>query len=424
MHPATARQWSAESSTTGVNVRLLVLGAQKVRAICNYQAWNLPNQPSPDAISLPIFLRTAALGAVVLGHWVMAAIWVDDTGLHAGNVLNFAYYLWPITWVLLLVPLFFLVGGFANATSWQRIQRQGGSYSRFLRRRLGGLLPPIIPFLLVVAAGVGAALALGAPKNLVVGVAVVVVMPLWFLAVYIVLALATKPMLALHQRFGIKVWCAMALAGVGFDLLRFTTGDSWVAFPNYFFVWGLAQQIGFAYADGSLVKMKTRVLTTWAVVAWGLLILTVTIGPWPPSMIGISGERSNFAPPAVPALLLMLAQIPTLLLLRPALNRWLNRQRVAKSLSVASAFAMPAFLWHLPVLVAVTGIALALKVPMPYPASAAWWWSRPFVLMVLAAALTAFLLGLNKMRQRRLKSNHGSDASTREHTGAAGGAQH
>ncbi len=344
------------------------------------------------------FLRTVALGAVVFGHWIMAAIWIDHDGLHADNVLNQAPYLWPLTWVLLLVPLFFLVGGFVNAHSLARVEAAGGSYGTFLRRRLGGLLPPIVPFLIVVATGVGLALALGAPRSLTRGVAVLVVMPLWFLAVYAVLALVTKPMLALHRRFGWGVCVVMALVACGFDALRFATEQAWVAFPNYFLVWGLAQQLGFAYCDGRLLRLRHSILALWTALAFGLLALAVMVGPWPPSMVGLSGERSNFAPPAVPALLLMLAQVPLVLLLRGRVNRWLARPKPARMLSIASAVAMPAFLWHLPVLVAVTGLALLARVPFPLPGSVVWWASRPLWLAVLAGALAGFLWVLARLR--------------------------
>lgn len=347
------------------------------------------------------FLRTIALTAVVLGHWLMAAVWLEDGELRAGNVLNHAKYLWPLTWVLLIVPLFFLVGGFVNSQSLERVRAADGSYRDFVRRRLGGLLPPIVPFLSVVILGAGIALAAGAPRPLTLGITILVVMPLWFLAVYVVLALLTGPMLTLHRRFGVWVCVAMAVLACGVDGLRFVVGDSWVAFPNYFLVWGLAQQLGFAYADGSLLRLRRGAHWAWAGGSFALLGAVVAWGPWPASMVGMSGERSNFAPPAIPALLLMLGQVALFLLVRPALSRWLSRPRVAGALRVASAFAMPAFLWHLPILVAVTGIALLVGVPFPAPATMAWWLSRPLWVLVLGAALVGFLLALARLRSAR-----------------------
>lgn len=342
-------------------------------------------------------LRTLALGSVVYGHWLMAAVWHDADGvLRVDNVLNHARGLWPLTWVAVLVPLFFFVGGHVNATSWRRTQAAGGTAAQFIKRRLARLFVPIVPFLAFVGIGVGIALMAGAPRDLVRGITLVVVMPLWFIAVYAVLAMLIPPMVRLDARFGVAVWIVMALAAAGFDGLRFLTDNAGVAAPNYVLVWGLAQQIGIAYASGRWRDWTPRAIATWGGVVFVLLILAVSVGPWPPSMIGLSGERSNFAPPAVPALLIMGVQIAVVLLLRPALQRILTRPTTARRLDVASAYAMPAFLWHLPVLVMCVGLFLLTGVALPEPATATWWLTRLIVLPVLTVALWAWLRLLAK----------------------------
>ena len=50
---------------------------------------------------------------------------------------------------------------------------------------------------------------------------------------------------------------------------------------------------------------------------------------------------------------------------------------------------MTAYLWHLPLLVAVIGTMLLLRVPFPAAGSAAWWATRPLWLV----ALTGLLVG-------------------------------
>lgn len=46
---------------------------------------------------------------------------------------------------------------------------------------------------------------------------------------------------------------------------------------------------------------------------------------------------------------------------------------------------MTVYLWHLPMIMVLTGIALLLPFPMPAPGGAVWWWTRvPFLLLVLA----------------------------------------
>ncbi|SDB91447.1 Acyltransferase family protein [Sanguibacter gelidistatuariae] len=360
-------------------------------------------------------LRTLALGAVILGHWTMAAIGRSSAGeLTVDNILNIERWMWPITWVLVMIPLFFFVGGFSNATSWNRVVERertrrgdvpptfGQAYRVFVHRRLGGLFTPLIPFVLLVAVAVALALWLGAPKTLTLTVAVVVVMPLWFIAVFAALALIAPVMLVLHERFGWWVVAALSLAAVAVDVVRIVTDNPYPGYLNYVLVWGVAQQIGFAYFDGTLQRMSRTRVAAWAAVAFAALVAATASSIWPESMIGLSGERSNFSPPGTVPLLLTLVQIPVALLLRPVVAPWLDRPRVAAVLDTASNNSMRAFLWHLPVLVAVTGLLLLAGVPFPDPGSAAWWWSRLLWFPLLALALWGLLATTDALRRRRL----------------------
>lgn len=343
----------------------------------------------------------------------MAAVGQDDDGgLTVDNILNTERWMWPLTWVLVLIPLFFFVGGFSNATSWSRVvDRETAATGRtpgfgylwavFLRRRLGGLLRPLVPFVLLVAVVVAAALALGAPPGLTRTVTVVVVMPLWFVAVFAALAVVAPVMLRLHARFGWWVVVALSVAVVAVEALRIATDDAGLGTVNYLLVWGTAQQIGFAYADGSLQRMRRSTVAWWAVLAFGALVAVTASPVWPESMIGLSGERSNFSPPGVVPLLLGLVQIPVALLLRPVVAPLLDRPRVARVLDTASGSSMRAFLWHLPVLVAVTGVLILLHVPFPDPGSGTWWATRPLWFAVLGLALWGVLAGTDAVRGRR-----------------------
>lgn len=344
----------------------------------------------------------------------MAAVGQDASGaLTVNNILNIERWMWPITWVLVLIPLFFFVGGFSNATSWTRVvererARRGGvapsfgqAYRVFIHRRLGGLFTPLIPFVLLIAGVVALALWLGAPTALTVTVAVVVVMPLWFIAVFAALALIAPVMLALHERFGWWVVAGLSLAAVAVDVAAIASDNPYLGYLNYVLVWGVAQQIGFAYAGGSLQRMPRARVAGWAVAAFGALVAVTASAIWPESMIGLSGERSNFSPPGTAPLLLILVQIPVALLLRPVVAPWLDRPRVAGVLDTASNNSMRAFLWHLPVLVALTGLALAVGVAFPDPGSAAWWWSRLAWFPVLGLALWGLLATTNTLARRR-----------------------
>jgi hypothetical protein len=56
---------------------------------------------------------------------------------------------------------------------------------------------------------------------------------------------------------------------------------------------------------------------------------------------------------------------------------------------------MTIYLWHLPVILAVTGFMLLVPPLSPPPGSAAWWWSRPVLFVVTLIALygLSFLVG-------------------------------
>src|SRR4051812_17548717 len=79
--------------------------------------------------------RAGALGVVVLWHWVFSTVAVTGDGPHVGNPVGVVPGLWAVTWILQIMPLFFLVGGAVNAGA---LDARGPR--RFVRRRLERLL--------------------------------------------------------------------------------------------------------------------------------------------------------------------------------------------------------------------------------------------------------------------------------------------
>lgn len=347
-------------------------------------------------------VRSVALGAVICGHWTMAAVSVDAGGaLHVGNVLARARWAWPATWVLVLIGLFFLVGGFANATSLTRTRARGLSSRAWVGRRLRGLFGPVVPFVALVLAVVGLALLAGAPRGLTATVAVAVLMPLWFLAVYGVLVVLAPLGLRLDARWGWRVWIIMSVGAVAVDAVRIVTDVPWYGYLNYVLVWGLAQQLGFAYRDGRLTRVRAPALALWAAAGFGTMALLASTGEWSWSMVGLPGDRSPMNPPSTQALAHVWAQVPLALLARRALAGRLDGPRAAPLLDRVADASLRAFLWHLPLYVVVTALWFAAGWPFPEPASGAWWATRPLVLVVLGTLLVV-LLGLPaRLRRRR-----------------------
>jgi hypothetical protein len=104
-----------------------------------------PTRPTAAAVSRDPFvdaLRAGSLLVVVVWHWAFSyLVWKAD-GPHSSNPIGTTTGLWLLTWVFQVMPVFFWVGGYAHRLTWESVQRSGGGYGAFVRRRLGRLLAP------------------------------------------------------------------------------------------------------------------------------------------------------------------------------------------------------------------------------------------------------------------------------------------
>ena len=340
------------------------------------------------------FLRAFSIVTVVFGHWFIALIHWEDQRIFVNNVVGHQSGLWLATWVLQVMPLFFFVGGFSNSRGWHSVQRAGGNYRVFMRRRLIRLLKPTAVFAavwLVIEAGlhvfdVGAS-GLFRGTFLPFG-------PLWFLIVYMALIALTPVTLAWHQRWGLGAVVILVAAVAVAEVLRFGFGVGWVGWLNLATVWLAVHQVGYFYADGSLLRAGRRLW--WAMVFAGLVALVVLtnlewfIGElwYPRSMVGVDIEPvSNMAPPSIAIVALACWQIGAAMLLRTPVNRWLQRPRAWAGVVYVNSIIMTLFLWHLTALV----IAILLLYPLgfghPVTVTARWWAERVLWLAVPAVLL-------------------------------------
>ncbi|MET8376573.1 acyltransferase family protein [Streptomyces microflavus] len=351
-------------------------------------------------------LRVASLAAVVLGHWLMAAVTPDGVG----NLLAVVPALQPLTWLLQVMPVFFFVGGFAHALSYRSLlrKRPEGStdsvYAAFLRARLQRLLRPTMVFVLVWGAAALLIQLLGGGGGLTGVTLRLVTQPLWFIGIYLAMVAFTPTLLRLHERYGWGAFAGLAGAAAAVDVLRFAAGVPYVEFLNFAFVWLAVHQLGFLRADGRLgVGPALSALRRPALLAGGGLVAAVALvafGPYPLSMVGMPGEKvSNMAPPTLALLCHGLWLVGAVELLRAPAARLLARPRAWRTVVAANGVAMTAFLWHLSAMLGVYGAMLALDVPLPEPATAAWWAQTPLRLG-FAAALTAVLVAAFRTFER------------------------
>ena len=324
------------------------------------------------------FLRAVSMLVVTVGHWLAAAPYIDATDtLIPAHVLTVVPWTAWLTWIVQVMPIFFMVGGYANGISWRAARRDGKSYAAWLEGRLRRILWPILPLLVAWMGIVAIEYARGVRPELISYGSRVAFIPIWFLSVYIAIVLLVPVMAAAWARFGMGSFWALTAAAIAVDVIYFALGVRWLGFANYLFVWGAISLLGFAWLDGRFSERRTLLVS--AVAGFAVLLLLVRFGPYPVSMIGIPGETvSNTTPPKVTLIALAIMQAGILGSIQPAARRWLAG-RVPWTATVAvNGNIMTLFIWHLTattivVLLAYLADGWGLRFE---PGTPAWWWSR------------------------------------------------
>jgi len=332
-------------------------------------------------------LRAVAILTVVVGHWLAVTVTVADGRLSGGHVLAAIPWSQWLTWVVQVMALFFLVGGYANAASWDAHRARGGTYAPWLLARAGRLLRPTTVFVLLGVTVAAVARLAGAAPGLVALAAWLAPIALWFLAVYLALIVVAPALLGLHRRHGLAV-VAVAVAAVAVvDVLRLGFGVPLVGLLNWALVWGTLHQLGYAWRDGTLTRRPLPAVLAGAGLA--ALVALVTAGPYPVSMVGVPGAAlQNTGPPSLALLALSLAQIGIALLLRRPLSAWLQRPRAWLAVVAVNRVVMSLYLWHMvPVVLAALALYATGLLPAPQAGSAAWFAQRPLWIAVLAVLL-------------------------------------
>src|SRR5262245_31755425 len=194
------------------------------------------------------FLRAMSMLVVVVGHWLAAAPYLDATdNLIPSHILTAVPWTAWLTWLLQIMPIFFLVGGYANGISWRAARRDRKSYAAWLEGRLRRLVWPILPLLVVWVAIVATEYAPGVrPEPYSYG-SRVAFMPTWFLAVYIGIVVLVPALGAAWARFGMKLFWGLTAAAIVVDVMYVAVGLCWLGFANYALVWGAIFLVGLGW---------------------------------------------------------------------------------------------------------------------------------------------------------------------------------
>jgi peptidoglycan/LPS O-acetylase OafA/YrhL len=298
----------------------------------------------------------------------------------------------------MVMPLFFVAGGITGLHSWRRQRCRGGTGAEFAQVRMLRLIRPAAALLAVMFTGLWAALLLGVHPQVIQLLATGAGMPLWFLAAYLAAQLSIPVLVRLHERSPWLTLCGLAALVVTVDCFRGVL--PLLAYANMVFLWCAVQQLGFVIADGHVSKLSPSVLV--AVIGLSNLLLAVLAG------LGLySGNMLvNLNPPNLTMLLLGISQAATLELFRPGLISVASAGWVQKVLAVAGRRSMTVYLWHLPVLAAMSGLWLLTEFPKPAGGTGEWWWSRSVVLLGLITLLLPVLALFGRLEDRPTASVH------------------
>ncbi len=346
-------------------------------------------------------LRVLSILVVVVGHWLMAVVVVKaDGSVDGGNLLGMVPWLQYLTWGLQVMPIFFIVGGFANAASWMSARDRGVPYGAWLRGRMARLLRPTLVFAAVwtVLTLVFAHLVDLSPETLKAGTMLVAV-PVWFLAVYLLVIPLVPLMLGLHDRLGLVLPVSLVISAAFVDVLVRDLGLVGVGYVNYLLVWLAVHQLGFFWRDGRVAGRGRAVAL--AVAGLAALAMLSASGLYSRSLLGVPGEEfGNTQPPTVMLIAVALFQFGAILLLESRARRWLERERVWAAVITANGLAMTVYLWHLPAMA--FGVLLAQQIGAGLgvePLTGTWWAIRPLwvlALGVITVPLVALFHGVER----------------------------
>ena len=244
--------------------------------------------------------------------------------------------------------------------------------------------------------------AMGIERSIVKLASQLALIPVWFLAVYLLVTALVPLSHAAWRRFGLGSFWALVAGAVMIDGLTLHFGVPYVNFLNFLFVWLAVHQLGYAWNAGHFAKPAKALV--WGLGGLAALLALVKFGPYPVAMIGVPGsDLSNSMPPTLALLALGIAQTGIALALEPWMRRRLDGLRLWTATVLLNGMIMTVYLWHLTAFVLVLiaawlfgGIGLQVM-----PGSADWWLARPVWFALYIAALLPLIAVFARAEQVR-----------------------
>ena len=302
--------------------------------------------------------RALSVLVVVVFHTLLYRIRLTDAGLTL-EPWAAPTWLYPLTWVLMIMPLFFVAGGFAHTLTVDRMHREGTSAGHYLASRGRRLIGPLVVFVTFCAIGFSLAAWAGfldAASEL----SRLLMQLLWFITTYLGIVVVAPGAVRLHDRFGVAPMLVLAVLAAAVDAWSFAVDNYELRYLNLMFVWPLVHQFGIAYQRGWW--RRGPVWVAWASIAAGaagVALLVFGFG-YPPTSVGFADlPIANIQPPTLAMASLALAQCGVLGLVERSGVLASLPPALEKGLGLLNAVMVSVYLWHIPI-IGLTGGALAL----------------------------------------------------------------
>jgi hypothetical protein len=364
------------------------------------KARSVATQTSPTRNRYVDFLRAVSICVVVFGHWLVSLPLFIDGDLRNTEVLRVVPWTQWLSWGLQVMPVFFVVGGYSNSMSWLSAQRRGLAYGAWAATRMRRLVGPLVPLLIFWVAFALVLRQLDVAHHLVRSASMAALIPVWFLAVYILVTAVTPITLGFYRQMGTRSFWVFALAAALTDFFAYSLEMPALRWANYAWVWLAVHQLGYIWQEGRLTGPRQPLL----IALGGLmtLILLVTVIGYPISMLTVPGEAfSNSRPPSLALLTLGTFHMGLLLALEAPARRWLRGLGPWTLTVLINSRIMTLYLWHLTVMVLLVALAIQFG-GMGLSAlagSAEWWTWRLLWIGVLFTVLQVFIVMFGRYEQ-------------------------
>jgi surface polysaccharide O-acyltransferase-like enzyme len=353
----------------------------------------------PDRYRYADLLRVASILVVVFGHWLLLVVTVQDGKVAYGTMLDVVPWTQWLTWILQVMPVFFMVGGYANALSLDSAHRKGTRGVDWVRARALRLYWPLLPVLAVWLVLSVALVALGTATDVVDLSTQVVLVPAWFLAAYLAVVSLAPVTHAWHRKWGWGALATLVALAVAADVANRFFGVPFVGWTTYVWVWAAVHQVGYFWQEGRLPR---GVGARLGITAAGYLALAALVfgAGYQLAMVGGGGTgdnagQTNTTPPSIALIALAAGQLGLLLAAEGPVSRLAHKPRVWAAVVTMGTLIMTVYLWHMSAMVAVAAAAFPTGLwPAMDPTSMIFWLTRPLwfaaLLVVLAVLVVAF----------------------------------